>query len=53
MKNYSSSIINWDLHLIKVPKTKFNTKIDDPFKSHFKKWLFINLKKIKRLFWKK
>ena len=53
MKNYSSSIINWDLHLIKVPKTKFDTKIDDPFRSHLKRWLFAKLLKIKRVFHRK
>ena len=50
MKYYNSSIINWDLHLIKVPKTKFDTKIEDPFRSPLKKWFTSKLFKIKRIF---
>ena len=55
MRAINSSIINWELHLLKVPKTRFTTKIDDPFKYErpYRKWIKLLVRKVKKYFRKR
>lgn len=53
MKQTNDCIINWELHLLKVPRTKFASKIDDPFQSPLKRWLSERIQKFKGIFRKK
>ena len=50
MKIINQNIINWDLHLLKVPRIKFTTEIYNPFQSPVKRWLITKLLKIKKMF---
>jgi hypothetical protein len=53
MKTINQYIINWELHLLKVPPIKFTTEIYDPFQSPVKRWLNEKLLEFKRMLCKK